>query len=110
MSLHVKISWRRLVTLRTFQFLSDPRRASRFGQGPLANDQRRIVPHMLVMAAVEFCTPMAVVVLIKAGYSSLHSLDPLILRRAAAGFHQMKIDSAISQHAPDAITRGISCL
>ena len=109
MSLHVKIWWRRLVTLRTFQFLSDPRIASRVGQGPLANDQGRIVPHVLVMAAVEFCPPMTVLILIEARYFSLHSFY-LLPVRAPAGFHQMKIDKAISQHAPDAITRGISCL
>lgn len=35
---------------------------------------------------------------------------PVLVRRREAGFHHRKIVSAISQHTPDAMTSGKSCL
>ena len=92
--------------------MPDPAVAPFAGERPLAAAERRIVTHMLVMAACEFCTPVILVVLIESDYLLLHSPRRVLWNGGfrAAGFHQRNIVSAMDQQTPDAITSGISCL
>lgn len=61
-----------MVTLFTIQFLTDPRCAPVGRQYPFANTQRRVVPHVLIMSAGEFCLPMAFVVDLETINFSIH--------------------------------------
>jgi hypothetical protein len=76
----VKVFRLALVALFAFELVSEARRSSLFGQHPFSSSERRIVPYVLVMAAVEFCSPMALVVGSVTDYLPLH---PATLSRFA---------------------------
>lgn len=96
----------RRITLLTFELGPELFVSSGLSQHPFACSQRRIVTDVLVMAARKPCAPISFRVLVEAGDLLIH----FRLGRAVAGFHQRKMVSAITQHMPDAITSGMSCL
>ena len=62
------------VTMLAVEFESDTRVASLFGQHPGARDQGRVMPHVLIVAALKLRSPVAMLVSLVASYLSFHRL------------------------------------
>lgn len=95
-----------LIAFPAFQVAAQARPPAALGQDPVSADKRRIVPHVLIVMAFERGTPRALLILIKADDLTFHLPGPT--RRFAAGLHQRKIVSAISQQMPDEMISGQS--
>ena len=59
-------------TLFAVEFKSNARRAADFGEHPIAGGQWRIMAYMLKVPAIEFGTPVTLVVSFKANDSTFH--------------------------------------
>lgn len=69
---YLKIGRFVLVALSAFQFHSEARGPSFLRKHPFAHPKRRIVPHMLGVAAIEQGPPVRLVVELKIDYVLLH--------------------------------------
>jgi hypothetical protein len=67
-----RLSGGRLVADHAVQHLAQPRAATLLREHPRPQLPRRIVPHVLVMAAGQFRDPVVLIVLMKACYRLLH--------------------------------------
>ena len=93
-----------LIAFFAFEFRAQFLAPSVFAQNPLSRNEWRFMAQALVMPTFQFRPPIVFVVLVVADDFTFHFL------RRKVGFHHRKIVKAISQHTPEATTRGRSCL
>ena len=89
-----------LIALSAFEFDADPLFPfSRF-EDPSTIGQRSLMANVLKVAAFKFGPPVAFIVVVKS--------NDLLLHCRASGFHQMMMETAISQQTAEAATSGPS--